>query len=49
MENEEKKNQAAEVRDEDLDQVSGGVMPPGLRELKPRERSSNYGKHRGDE
>ena len=38
MENEEKKNQTPEVRDEDLNQVSGGVMIPGKREVKPPHR-----------
>ncbi len=49
MENEEKKNQTPEVRDEDLDQVSGGVIIPGKPPVNPPERSSNHGKHRGNE
>ena len=38
MENEKKKNQTPEVRDEDLDQVSGGVMITGKPEVKPPHR-----------
>ena len=49
MENEEKKNQTPEVRDEDLDQVSGGVMLPGKPPVNPPERSASHGKHRGNE
>lgn len=49
MENEEKENQTPEVRDEDLNQVSGGVMLPGKPPVNPPERSASHGKHRGNE
>ena len=45
MENEEKKNQTPEVRDEELDQVSGGVIIQGKCEEKSpvrREVSFQY-------
>ncbi len=35
MENIKETNKTPEVRDEDLNQVSGGVMIPGKREEKP--------------
>ena len=38
MENIKETNKTPEVRDEDLNQVSGGVMIPGKREVKPPHR-----------
>ena len=49
MENIEETNKTPEVRDEDLNQVSGGVMIPGKPPVNPPERSSSHGKHRGNE
>lgn len=38
MENIKETNKTPEVRDEDLDQVSGGVLIPGKPEVKPSPR-----------
>ncbi len=38
MENNKKKNQAPEIREEELDQVSGGVIIPGKPPVDPPAR-----------